>query len=220
MLTMPAIAVTAGATKAALTGGAGVAAAGGTAYLTAKQMEASRKKKSFMQPWMIPLMTSGANALYRHISPDRAAEIMDRVLNSQIQMRNMMAEKAFGRLTPAVAEEIEQQSSPQVNAIAGNVASRGLGTSPAGAQIVSDAQRAAYTTAQREAAAQLPIFDETIMRHARSMLVNDSSFMEDLGSIAALLDDEIAGDPEGAMNDPEIQQIIQYLWEALGRPTP
>lgn len=202
---VPGIALAAGLTAsgAATAGGATAAtAAGGT---------------SFLQPWMVPLLTSGANALFRSLSPDRAMQIRDKVLNSQIETRNMIARRAFGHLTPAEAQSIEQGAEHQVNAVQANVASRGLGSSGAGAQVIADAQQQPFHEAQQQALNALPILDQALWQNTTALMLNDGSFTDDLQAVAQLITDEITADPEIA-NDPEIADMVRQIYLILQKP--
>lgn len=167
-----------------------------------------------IQPWMIPLLTSGASAIYRSLNPSRAMQIRDKVLNSQLEMRDMIARRAFGPLTPQDVADIREGGEAHVQAVAGNVASRGLGTSPAGAQVVSEAQQNVFAQARREAQSQLPILDNQVLASANAQLMNDSSFVEDLGQVASLIAQELQEDPAAA-TDPELMSIVRQIYDLV-----
>ena len=174
---------------------------------------------SFIQPWMVPLATSGVRALHNLIAPDRQAQILSEVLAGQTEFRNSLARRAFGHITPDEASDIREGGAAQVNAVAGNVASRGLGSSPAGADIVSEAQQQVFTQARREALAALPAHDQAIAMTVQSLFSNDNSFNEDLSAITTLLQAEINDNPE-VSKDPNFIDIVRQLWESLGSPVP
>lgn len=171
------------------------------------------------QPWMIPLATSAASAVYRSLNPDRAMQIRDNVLNSQMELRNTIARRAFGVLTPADADTIKRQAEPQVNAVQANVSSRGLGSSGAGAQVIAKAQQGAFTQAREQAQQMLPVYDQAILGSA-NVLMNDGSFFDDLTAIASLIAEEVELDPDGAENDTELKEVIRQIWTIAGQPTP
>ena len=172
------------------------------------------------QPWMIPLATSAASAVYRSLTPDRAMQIRDNVLNSQIELRNTLARRAFGNFTPAESQQVREGAAPRVNAVQANVSSRGLGSSGAGAQVVSEAQQGAFTQAQQQAQQALPYYDQALMGSATSMLMNDGSFFDDLNAVAQLIAEELDDDPEGAENDMEFKDLVHHIWILLGKPSP
>ena len=172
------------------------------------------------QPWMIPLATSAASAVYRSLNPERAMQIRENVLNSQMELRNTIARRAFGVLTPADADTIKRQAEPQVNAVQANVASRGLGSSGAGAQVIAEAQQGAFTQAREQAQQMLPVYDQAILGSANALLMNDGSFFDDLNAIASLIAEEVELDPDGAENDTELKEVIRQIWTIAGQPTP
>ena len=172
------------------------------------------------QPWMIPLATSAASAVYRSLAPDRAVEIRDNVLNSQIELRNTLARRAFGNFTPAEQSNIRRSAEPQVNAVQANVASRGLGSSGAGGQVIAEAQQRPFEVAQQRAEQALPIYDQALLGSANSLLMNDGSFFDDLNAIASLIAEEMKTDPQGAENDVELQELVRHIWTIAGKPTP
>lgn len=197
---MPAL--TAGLTLASAATPAGTTAAAGS---------------SFLQPWMVPLLTSAASSLYRAVSPDRAMQIRDKVLNSQIEMRNMIARRAFGDFTSAEAANIKRGAAHQVNAVAANVSARGLGSSGAGAQIISEAQQAPFYQAQQQALSALPVLDQALWQSSADLLMNDGSFFDDLREISSLLAQEVDTNPEAA-NDPEIYEMVRKIYLLLQKP--
>ena len=176
---------------------------------------------SFIQPWMQDLLptaiNTGVRAIKNFIAPDRQMQIFTDVLAAQTEFRNTLARRAIGKLTPREVEEIQAQGENQVNAVAANVASRGLGSSPAGAEIIADAQGQVFSQARQEAAAALPTYDTLISQSARQLMASDNSFNEDLTAIVRMLTAELDEDPE-ARNDPELIASVQAIWEALGSP--
>ena len=164
--------------------------------------------------------TAGLSALYRAIQPDRAAQIYGSVLDSQIETRNKLARQAYGHFTAAEREGIRTAAEPQVNQIAGTVATSRSGRfSGAGAQVIADAQQAPFTTAQQTAAATLPQYDAMLMQTAQGMM-GDGSFFSDLQSIASLIGEEYNKDPEAAEKDVKLREAAIELWKMLGKPIP
>ena len=168
---------------------------------------------------MADLLPTAARGIHSLIAPDRQHQIFTDVLAAQTEFRNVLARRAFGKLTPRDAEEVKEQGAHQVNAVAANVASRGLGSSPAGAEIIADAQGQVFSQARQEAMAALPAYDNLIAQQARTLMASDNSFNEDLTAIVRLLQQELQEDPE-ARNDTDFISVIKTIWEALGSPTP
>ena len=198
-----------------------VAPAVASALTPAGTKAAATAAGSFIQPWMQDLLptaiSTGARAIYNLIAPDRKAQIFTDVLAAQTEFRNTLARRAFGHLTPREVEEVEQQGNAQVNAVAANVASRGLGSSPAGAETIANAQGQVFSQARQEALSALPAYDTLIAQGARQLMASDNSFNEDLTAIVRLLTAELNEDPE-ARNDPDLIASVQAIWEALGSP--
>ena len=126
-----------------------------------------------------------ATTAYRFFFPDKQKELMNEVLESQTNFRDMLARHAYGNFTATEREQIQAAAEPQVNQIAGGVAARGLGTSGAGAQVIAQAQQAPIQQAQRNALQALPAADANLLQ--ATQLLDDGSFMEDITAIAGLL---------------------------------
>lgn len=181
-------------------------------------VEAASQATGFVQPWMIPLAGAGIRGLYSLISPDRQSELLAEVLEGQTAFRNALARRAFGKMTPAETQEVKRGAEGQVNAVAGTVASRGLGSSAAGAEVVADAQQDAFAQARQEALAALPAHDQAIFQNVQSLFESDTSFNEDLSAVIKLLATELQENPDN--KDPEVFDMIRTIWEALGSPIP
>ena len=161
--------------------------------------------------WSVPIGTTLISGLNRWIHPDRARELQMDVLDSQTQFRDILARQAFGNFTAAERQQIADAAEPQVNAVAANVARRGLGGSGAGAQIISEAQQRPFEVAQQQAFRALPGMNASLLRGSQ-LLMDDGSFFDDLGAIArdlALADQ--AGD-----DTSELVEAIKMLYEAMG----
>ena len=118
-------------------------------------------------------------SLWKHINPDRRTELVNDVLTSQTQFRDILARQAYGNFTAAERQQIQAAAEPQVNQIAGNVAARGLGTSGAGAQIIAQAQQAPLQHAQQNAMSLLP--------SANTALLNTSTLLPQGDAVTGLL---------------------------------
>ena len=133
-----------------------------------------------------PSLTVGthlAKGLYNLIKPDRARELQMDVLKSQKILRDQLARQAFGGFTAAERQQIRRAASPEINKIAGDIATRGLGTSGAGAQIIAEAQQAPFLKAQQSATQALSGANKALL-DATKPLIDDSSFFEDLLAIS------------------------------------
>lgn len=133
-----------------------------------------------------PLLTSATSSLYRFIRPDRQRELQKDVLESQTQFRDMLARQAFGNFTAAERQAIAAAAEPQVNQVAANVSARGLGTSGAGAQIITQAQQRPFEVAQQQAMQALSGANATLLQGSQYLL-DDNSFFDDIVAIAKLL---------------------------------
>ena len=163
---------------------------------------------------MVPLASFGVKQIGNLIAPNRQGEIIQSVLQSQIDFRDQIARRAFGRLTPRDHQQLQMQAEPQVNAIAGNVASRGLGSSPAGAAIVGDAQAQAYSQARQEALQALPMYDQNLMR-TFATLRTDNSFNEDIDTTAQLLYDLLNKKKQNNEPMPTMDSTMAWLAQFL-----
>ena len=74
---------------------------------------------------------------------------------------------------------------PQLQAVAGSVASRGLGSSPAGAAITAGAEQAVFSNAQRMAMQQELLVNREAFMSASELVQRDDGFFADLQRIAA-----------------------------------
>ena len=133
-----------------------------------------------------PLLTSAVSSLYRFIRPDRQRELQKDVLESQTQFQEMLARQAFGNFSAAERQQIAAAAEPQVNQVAANVSSRGLGTSGAGAQIIAQAQQRPFEVAQQQAMQALSGANATLLQGSQYLL-DDNSFFDDIVAIAKLL---------------------------------
>lgn len=113
------------------------------------------------------------NTLWQHLTPDRARQLQMDVLQSQTQFRDRLARQAFGNFTAAERQQIAAANQPQVNQIAANVASRGLGGSCAGAQIIAQAQQAPLQFAQQNAMQLLPGVNRDLLASSNFLSEND-----------------------------------------------
>ena len=177
-------------------------------------VSSTAQKQWWQSPAALAMMGTAAKQIIRGISPDRQMQIYEKVLQSQIDYRNTLLQRAYGHFTPADVQDIQRSAEPAVNAIAQGVAARGLGTSPAGAQIIAEAQQRPFTQAQQQAQAQLPQWDMMIMQNAQA-LMGDPSFFSDIDSIVQLLIEEFDEDPETKENDPEYRKQVESVFNWL-----
>lgn len=162
---------------------------------------------------------AGVGGLYNLISPDKQKQIMRGVLDDVALHQKGELRRSRGQFTAQEREQIMRQSEPQVNQVAANVASRGLGTSPAGAQIVAGAQQAPFQYAQQQAAESVPRTAQLLMNLSRGMSGNQQ-FHQLLGSISQSLqymrESDAYGGPGQEPNNPTIIKAMQWLTGAFG----
>lgn len=175
-------------------------------------------------PQTIPLIATGVGSIYETVFPDKAKQIQLEVLEDQKNFRRMLSRQARGIFTSAEHETLARGAEPVVNRVAGNVAARGLGSSPAGAQIIARAQQEPFIAAQQGAQAALPAANQQSFQMA-SLLATDDSFYEDLGATVqnlvtlAELGDAPDTDPDVNNAIGMLQEIFDF-YEHLGKTTP
>ena len=127
------------------------------------------------------LLISLSGGVYNAVNPSRVQEIQQEVLADMQTNRKKLARMAEGRFKPAEREQIRAGAEPGLNRLAGNLAQRGLGTSGAGAQVMSQAAVQPYTAAQQGAQQALVGADAALME-AVSGFPADTSFFDDIGA--------------------------------------
>ena len=98
-----------------------------------------------------PYVATVGGTIWESLFPDEAKKIQMQVLEDQKNFRRMLSRQARGVFTGSEREAIARGAEPTVNRVAGNVASRGLGGSGAGAQVIAEAQQAPFLQAQTAA---------------------------------------------------------------------
>ena len=127
------------------------------------------------------LLISLAGGVYNSVNPSRVQEIQQEVLEDMQANRKKLSRQSEGRFTGAEREQIRAGAEPGLNRLAGNIAQRGLGTSGAGAQVMSQASVLPYTQAQQGAQQALVSADAAIVE-AVSGFPADTSFFDDIGA--------------------------------------
>ena len=135
-------------------------------------------------PWA-PVVASGVSALYGGIVGSRAQELQDEVIQGYREQRERAQRMARGQFTPSERQEIRSTARPQLQQVAGSVASRGLGSSPAGAAITAGAEQQVFLNAQRMAMAQESVINREAFAAATQMADEDEGFFQSLQSIFA-----------------------------------
>ena len=128
---------------------------------------------------------SGVSALYGAIAPNRGRELQNEVVEGYRELRQTAQRQARGQFTPAERSEIRSSARPQLQQVSGSVASRGLGSSPAGASIAAAAEQSVFSNAQQLAAAQEQIINREAFMAASELVQRDDGFFEDLQAISA-----------------------------------
>ena len=155
----------------------------------------------------IPIGATIASSLKNLIAPSRQRKLQMDVLDSQTGFRDQLARNAFGNFTAAERQQIQAAAEPQVNQVAANVASRGLGGSGAGAQVIAQAQQAPIQQAQQNALQALPGANAALAQS----LMHDNSFFEDLTAISKGL--QFLADNKIDVDDitPTLEIVTTYL---------
>ena len=138
-------------------------------------------------PLLIHGGLTGLAALRGAIAPDRARQLQEEVLEGYQVRREAAQRQARGEFTPTEREGLRMAAQPALQRVAGSIASRGLGSSPAGAAIAAQAEQAVFSTAQQRAAQTEQIINRDAFNAATSLANRDSSFYEDLQGIARAL---------------------------------
>ena len=126
---------------------------------------------------------SAAGSIYNRINPDEATEIQKSVLRDMQARRLRMSRQARGKFTGAEREDIMNAAEPGLNQLAGNLAQRGLGTSPAGGQILGQASVQPFVQARQFAETELGRANMQAL-DASQLLAADDSFFDDIEGIA------------------------------------
>ena len=153
---------------------------------------------------------TGISALYGAISPNRGRELQDEVVEGYRQLRQTAQRQARGQFTPNEREQMRANAQPQLQAVAGSVASRGLGSSPAGAAITAQAEQAVFSNAQRLAAQQEMVVNREAFNAATYMAQRDDGFFESLQRLSSAYAQIRA---MGGQMDPQIDAAVR---ESLG----
>lgn len=135
-------------------------------------------------PLVINAGIGGVAALKDAISPNRAQELQQEVISGLRDLREVSQRQARGDFTPQEREQLRASAQPQLQQVAGTVASRGLGSSPAGAQIAAQAEQQVFSDAQSRAMQMEQIVNRDAFNIAESLAQRDASFYEDLAGIA------------------------------------
>lgn len=127
---------------------------------------------------------SGVSALYGAIAPNCGRELQNEIVEGYRSLRKTVQRQARGQFTPSERSAIRSSAQPHLQQVAGSVASRGLGSSPAGASIAA-AEQAVFSNAQQLAAAQEQIVNREAFLAASELVQRDAGFFEDLQAISA-----------------------------------
>lgn len=99
-------------------------------------------------------ISAGAK-LWDYLASKETRELQNQTLQQMTEFNNDLLRRARGKFTEAEIAQIKRNAEPSINAVAGNVAARGL-TGPAGAAIVADAQQKPFFAAQDAATKAVP----------------------------------------------------------------
>lgn len=155
-----------------------------------------------------------AGGVYDLVNPNQQREILQRVLQDSAAYQRGVLRQSRGKFTAREREQIRRNSEQQVNAVAGNVAQRGLGSSPAGAAIVAQAQQAPFFAAQQAAHAAVPAATGTVAQLAQQMSGN-RQFHQVLGSIGKSLSFLRESEAYSARGQEDPDTLVRKVIEIL-----
>ena len=130
-----------------------------------------------------PEILTAGSAIYNSFRGKSDYEkVVDQAFQGILADRNKFARQSSGNFTPQEIYEIRERNRSGVDAEAGNIAQRGLGTSPAGIAQITEAQQRPFLEAQATATRMLPALNQQIFNIGQQM-IGDNSFQEDLGGL-------------------------------------
>ena len=134
-------------------------------------------------PMLILGGLSAAGSVYNWIQPNEAQEIQRSVLRDMQARRQRLNRQARGKFTGQEQQSIMGAAEPGLNRLSGNLAQRGLGTSPAGGQLMAQASVQPFVSARQFADQQLGVANAQAL-DASQLLAADDSFFDDIEGIA------------------------------------
>ena len=145
--------------------------------------------EAFMDHEDFPLMLSAAELLFGTVLDFFTTSPAEALVEEQLDWIKLQKMRASGVFSDEDIAQIEGGYKPMVNAVAGNVRSRGLGGSASGAAIVAQAQAAPFHKLQAQAA-QLVQSSLVNSVDLLSVLVSENKgFARVLGNITKLYED-------------------------------
>lgn len=124
--------------------------------------------------------------IFDRLATSDLRRIENEVFNQQISWHNDLQRRARGKFTDSELEQIKADSAAGVNQVAANVAARLGSSSPAGVQLISQAQQAPITAAMQTAQSQYgaSLANLGAATNARlGAMAGDVSFVEDLQGV-------------------------------------
>lgn len=134
------------------------------------------------------IIGAGVNMIDRYLNHLETKDLQaaqNRTLDQMTQFNNDLLRRARGKFTDAEIAQIKRNAEPMVNAVAGNVAARGL-TGAAGASIVADAQQQPFYAAQSAATQAVPGSLQNLMNIVNqnlAMVQGDDSLAKEFGGL-------------------------------------
>ena len=158
----------------------------------------------------LAVLSTGLDLYDRFFNPSmkKNRDLMQTLVQNQFDVQNQLFAESQGNFTPGRIRQIRQDNEHRVNRVALNTAQRGLGTSEAGLDFITEAQERPFEEAQRTAALALPGATQAAFTIGKQM-IGDDSFTEDLGHVVKLLT-TLKGFEGGDM-DPVIEGAIGDL---------
>ena len=132
---------------------------------------------------------AGLNILDRfltHVQTRGLRRLQSQTLDQMTTFNNDLLRRARGKFTDAEIAQIRRNNEPMVNAVAGNVAARGLGSSAAGASVITEAQQRPFFAAQDAATQAVPGSLQNLMSLVNqnlSMFAGDEGVAQEFGGL-------------------------------------
>lgn len=128
-------------------------------------------------------LTIGGGILDYITSADER-KLKEKVLNEMVADQERISRWSKGQFSPRERTQMMQAAEPGVNQVAANVAQRGLGTSPAGAQVIAEAQQRPILEAQAAAMQAKPGVDANLFSVVNQLAAEDQGFQDSLATIS------------------------------------
>ena len=162
---------------------------------------------AFMDSDYFPLMVSAAETLFGTLYDFFTTSEEEALVEEQLDWVQLQKMRASGVFSTEDIAQIEAGYKPMVNAVAGNVRSRGLGGSASGAAIVAQAQAAPFYKLQAQAA---QLYQESLVNASQFVLrlsADNAAYARSFGFITELYEAMRKEKKEKGDEDKENAQV-------------